>query len=427
MTTAIEAPEVFIKNPSSAVIPHVGLRAFDPITGYGHNVRDYVNQNPVSLESPVIKTRDYSISVYSNVNDTLYTQFQNNMIVPITYRPGLDYTKLKSYVDINSRDGIYIVERYTMAGVSKKAMFEYLEYYKNTRGLSYSDSTIREIKATIEAAITTKKRLATTEIRVLTYVPYNDVVRNQYTYINGPGVVIVHGAVPEELLHPYSPAYLEEELLRPVSDNGSVSVDIAIIDSDNKPFYFMLGSEVKTARPISLKKNSVLPIGCTVVTRRGNTIVTEEYISPENFEERGFYRSEELCATNGNKALVLEEAKHNLDLKKMTFELKKLEEANKKLLNDKIARDEIHKLDMAKRVFDFEHHKITKQMDLEFVLTKFKIDSLTKVTDIRIARNKLQQDLVKYEVETQRAIELHNMKLFDNGIRILETIFKLLR
>jgi len=423
----MNTPDLFIETADTAVIPLTQDNEFDPISGYGVTTRDYAKQNPVVLEPTRGRLPDYSVSVYSTTNDPLYTQYQNNLVTPIAYVPNLDRGVLNKYLECAKGDGIYIVEQYTLAHLTRSSVPSLLEYYAQSRGISYHAPTIARIKEMVSSSITKKGRFIALTLRLLTYLPIDIIKKNTYTYVNGPGLVIVHGDVPDNLHHPYSPINLEGAVVDPVTDDGSVSIDISIIDNDNKPYYYMLGNDVKVVRPVHNKKNAVLPLGGSVTTKRGRAIVDEKFLPLEEFETHGFYRSKELCLYNGNKALAIEEAKHSIELKKVRLELEKLKEMNLKLILDKSTRESVSEMDIAKKQAELEHFSTVKDIELMHMGTKFEFENIAKIADIRTTNYKFGMDAVKLNNELYRAKELHKLKLTDFSTKVFDAVRKILK
>jgi len=341
--------------------------------------------------------------------------------------PNLDRGVLNKYLDGVKGNGVYIVEQYTLANLTRASVPPILDYYAQSRGISYHTPAIERIKEMISSSITKKGRFITLTLRLLTYLPIEIIKTNTYTYINGPGLVIVHGDVPNNLHHPYSPINLEEGIVNPVTDDGSVSIDISIIDNDNKPYYYMLGNDVKVVRPVHTKKNAVLPLGCSVTTKRGRVIIDEKFLPLEEFETNGFYRSKEQCLYNGDKALVLEEAKHDIELKKVRLELEKLKEMNLKLILDKSTRECVSEMDIAKKHAELEHFSTVKDIELIQHSTKFEFENIAKIADIRTTNYKFGMDAIKLNNDLYRAKELHKLKLTDFGTKIFDVVRKILK
>jgi len=408
---------ITIEGGLSAVVPKKVMGEFDPITG-GPVTASYANQNPIVLEQEIRKEKDYSINVYSTVDEVFYTQFQNNIIVPITYRAHLDKEHLGKAMDVIVDDGIYIVERYNLVNVSKKQANDFLDYYTHTRGISYDEVGTEQIQKHIELHRSSRAGICNFELRLVTYISHKSVVENQYTYVAGPGVVIIHGTPPEDLNHPYSPAYLEDTLLAPESDTGNVTIDISIIDNDTRPYYLMVGNTVKTIRPTSSKSASVLPVGATILTRRGANVIDESYIPLQDFEANGLYRSKVLCETNGNKSLVLEESKYKLDLEKSRLEVAKLKESNDKLKNDIAARELAFKHDNANRIMDIKHTAHKNRAELNTSKIKQAMDIAVTGYKHRIGIEKAKFDMRKAEYSAKSAELSYRAKQADASSKI---------
>ena len=421
-----DEPDVYIDRGTSALIPKSSDGETDPISGNSVIMRDYAKQNPIVLEQEISKPKDYCVNVFSTFNELLYTQHQNNLITPITYRANADLRGINKYMDTQKGKGVFVVERYNIVSILKRNLPDFLDYYEETRGIAYNEETIERIRALIAGSVTNKNRFSSVEIRILTFIPEHRIREHQFTYVTGPGVVIVHGDVPPNLLHPYSPAYLEETLLNPVKDDGSTSIDITIIDNDNKPYYFMLGSDVKTIRPLRVKQNNVLPLGGTIVTSRKGFVVDEKFIKLEEFEASGLYRSSELCKTNGNRALMIEELKINNDLERAKLELDKIKESNEKLKLEAIARKEQYDLDMEKKRAELFYYKASKNLEYAHICNKYTIDNKSSMLTLRTNAAKLKADIHKSISDVEKAEQLHKIKVAEHVPKLLELFFKIL-
>jgi len=404
---------IYIDTPNAGIVPTVDANEFDPLCGYGPAMKSYAAQNPVVLETSA--TRDYSVSLFSTAPDQLFVQYQNNLTAPITRRINLDNSKLKDCIKIDGL-GVYIIERYTFNSTKASVVEELLDYYINSVNIAYDKSTVDDIIKTLSDAVTVKRRILRTEIRILTYVSIDKIKYNQYTYVNGSGVVIVHGVPPEGFKHPYSPAYLENSLLSPVDDTGSVTIDISIIDSDKKPYYYMLGNKIHSIRPLHAKQATSLPSGCTITTKRGKNVVDDMYFTLEEFQENGFYRSKELCANNGDKSLMVAEASHKLQLEqsklgleKSKLELKKVQDSNTKLRLEK------------------DYYIATKRIDLQYLMVKYRLDVTSRMLDIRTTGMKANLDMIKTSAEFNRAEALHSLKMADQSVKLLSTLVGILK
>jgi len=410
----------------TAVVPSAPMSGPDPLVPRPKTVALYTKQNPSSGVYDPSSDRNYTVQIFRTCRDVLYAQYITNMITPIQYRTYFDCDDINCYVNNNNTEGVYIIESYSLLGVSTSETEDFLNYYNKTKGLPYDSDISESIKETIFKHRTKRNHRIDSIIRVVTYISADIIRSNQFTYVTGPGIVLIDGCVPEDLYHPYSIKHLKDSLLSNAKEDGCVTIDITIIDSDNKPYYYMLGNTVESIRPVNTRKGSVLPKGAAIVIRRGDKIIREKSVNLENFEDNGFYRSKELCATKGNIQLAADERKHNVELTKLEYELSKLKEANNKLILERETRILTNELDINKRTSDLEYHKAAKEIDLRHTASKSVIELGVKRVDIKNAELKGVLDAKKYEIESMRSRDLHRIKMVDSNIKLLCTVLSAL-
>ena len=396
----------------------------DPITGIGPVGRTYLNENLTVLEEVNSKDKDYSINVFSAMGHQLYTMYHNNMITPVTNRSHLDYNMLSNVMGETVRDGVYIVERYALGNLPKRHACNLLEYYVDARGIAYDDNCVEEVKKRIRSTEHRKRGMRAIELRIVTYVPKDTVLDNHYTYVTGPGIVIINGDIPDNMVHPYSPYNLETTVLMPEVDPSSVGIDISIVDSDNKPYYFRLGNKTMTVRPVTSKANELLPKGCTITTRRGNGVTEDEFVPTNKFEERGFYRSKELCESQGDLSLMVDLEKHRISKDKLALERDKLRDSIDKLKLEHKQRTEMYEMEICRKRLDFTYYVLTKKITLIADGAKAIMEIKAKDMAMSITTYKYELDMIRLNTESKLSNVSNVIKAVDLTIKAISTILK---
>jgi len=417
--------DIFIEPCDSALISNTRETEFDPITGSGPIPSNFNSSKYRALEHDNT-TRHYSVNVFSTTNDKLFAQFHTNMIMPIVRRTSLDVCNLREHLSCDNGLGVFIIERYLLPHIGVGDLADVINYYVESRGLPYDDKTIEQVRRLIFDSKGSRNLSGMLEIRLVTFIPRDKLISNQYTYVTGPGVVICHGTVPSNLNHPYSEYHMEDTILSDIADPGSLTMDISIVTDDAKPRYLMLGKDVKCIRPIATKRRSILPKGCTIVTNRGGEVIDDKYFPIEDFEENGLYNSRELCITNGNRSLAVEESKYHIELAKVELELRKLKEANKKLTMEHNGRIEVHKLDMTKRHVDTILSNSAKEIEIINNRIKSLFDNYNKMASILCGRVGVSLDQIKAANGIANANRLTDIKIADQVIKTVPSIMRLI-
>jgi len=425
-----EQQDVIIEPCSSSVVPVADQKTFDPITGYGPPPNGTFNDAPNVLEDDIKGSRQHSVNIFSTINSKLYAQFHTNMIIPITYRAGLDMFLLNKHTNCGNGLGVFIIERYNLPSISKHSISPILEYYSRTRGLSYDDTTIEDIIVLINNSKikhgANHGALRSLEIRIITFISEKVIKDNQYTYVGGPGITICHSEMPPYVSHPYSESNMKDITFNNEEDSNSMAIDISIVTNNGNPRYIMLGNDVKVIRPITTNKKSVLPDGCTIITSRGNEVIDDIYFPMEDFEHHGLYSSREQCVTNGNRSLAVEDSKYKVELEKAKLELRKVNESNKKLTLEHDHKVNINAIEIDRKLVEYQLSVSSKEVDLIHQRIKANIDNCNKLVSLIGNKAGISIDIIKARNNISHANELANVKLLEQAARTGSAIMKLL-
>jgi len=425
-----EQQDVIIEPCSSSVVPVADQKTFDPITGYGPPPNGTFNDAPNVLEDNIKGSRQHSVNIFSTINSKLYAQFHTNMMIPIMYRAGLDMFLLNKHTNCGNGLGIFIIERYNLPNTSKHSISPILEYYSRTRGLSYDDDTIENIIVLINNSRikhgTNHGALRSLEIRIITFIPEKIIKDNQYTYVGGPGITICHSDIPSYVSHPYSESNIKDITFDNEDNSSSMAIDISIVTNNGNPRYIMLGNEVKVVRPIRTNKESVLPDGCTIVTSKGGNIIDDMYFPIEDFEQHGLYSSREQCITNGDRSLAVEDSKYKVELEKAKLELRKVNEANKKLTLEHDHKVDINAMEIDRKIIEYQISIASKELDFMYQRIKSSIDNCGKIVSLIGSKAGISIDIIKAKNNVSHANELAKIKLLEQVARTGSSVMKLI-
>lgn len=422
---------IMVDHTESSVVPTERIDSPDPLVPKGVITNRYRTENPNAGIYNISIERDYTMQVFRTCSDPLYLLHPSGVTTPIMYNGLHGCTPVNDYVNNTNIEGVYVVESYSLAGVTNSNTDEFLTYYTKTKGLAYTDEVIKDIKQVIQKERINNKGVIHTVLRIVTFVTACDIIDNQYTYVSGPGCVISCGVPPHDLLHPFSPNYIKNELISRNDSRGSATIDITIIDNDKKPYYYMLANKVQTIRPIDNKCSSVLPKGGSITIRRGDDLIKEYSFPLEELETYGFYKNREMCVANGDVKLATEERKQHVEIEKLKLELQKVEESKKKLQIEAENRERQHeidkakdKLDMDKKISDLDFHKAAKDIDIIHTGAKVKLDLLSKKVDFNYSLVKHSLDIDKYVMEMDKLMYVNNLKIADTASKTLGNILK---
>ena len=397
---------------------------------YGNVVAAYLDNN--------INIVDYKYYLFSTMGKNVKAMNSRNMVLPIREKNSINNpmtynTILDNKITNNLTNGIYVAEYYAFNAImSPNEENNLFEYYINSSNLQYSNNTILHIKDffnTINANRGVNKLLTNKGIRIITFIPENELIEHNLVYNKATDLLFIYGDVNDDIKHPSTIPINED---KPLTTANEVFVSIELIDNEtNEARWIKVGSEIVKVLP---SKNNMQGRMAKIAINRNNVNILTKTAEPEDYESLGFYKSKEDAITNNdpNAQIALQELeykKQDIEYKMNKLETEK-ENAVKELEAIKLKYEkekEKYELDIAKMKLEMEHKEKLNEMEIERTIVTDSINRTSSYrkleTDVIIGNLKIETNKINLEKEY---VSLSKTKVERAG-KVTETLFKLFK
>ena len=346
---------------------------------------------------------DKKLYVFSNTDAIpLAVMHGNNLVTPIRYRPwllGYDAVNLVTKLTGNkTKDtlGVFIVEYININHYhdTSRHIKNIINYYEEVCSKMENRKQAENILEKVYKAST---KGGTGSIRIVTYIPFKDILEKRYIFDPMSGLLICAGDLHDDVIHPYSISY--QGMKCDIHNINRNTVSIEIIDNiSGATYYTKIGN---TTIPIVPTKDLTKPNGINITTfNNGSELENFSSELHEASDTLGIYRTKHECEAQGDlnninlaKKHELESKKISLELDKVSLEYKKLEEEKERLITDR---------DYYKQKYEYEIIKLN--LDLEINKQKYKIariDYGKKVLDEDLMYRKHLLDITSYSLKIE--------------------------
>lgn len=337
---------------------------------------------------------DYKKYYFSTFDSNTKVVYKNGMVSPIKQHPNLrgylgEERLKKMFGNKGYTRGVLIVEYFNIIGTSNIAQAEnIINHYLYNENIIYNDETKLAIRETL-LANKTKRGYNDTKIRIISFIPEDQIKNNQSVYHIDTDSMIIYGNVNEHHIHPKGKKFVNEKKPDLKIDTNIVMVDI--IDDTVKPYFIKIGNTVEKvlSRTSTTKSNRVK----VNIMRRGVVVKTHKsYI--KDMKELGIYTSQEECEINGDIKTELEKEKINVTKAQLEVDKNNLlmSSFTSVYKNDSDIKLQDSKLSFAK--FDLHKKKTEHNFNMEAMIVKHSVEM-----------DKLNVDLKKSQLDsTTKAI-----------------------
>jgi hypothetical protein len=368
------------------------------------NSRDLLNRS--SLEGYAENDKDYRKPdreqyIFSTMGTGLITLYSNNMIASVRTKDTLNGYHM--YSEINKltgakepKNGVYIVDYYTMFNNYDTSIETIIQHYLNNSALDYDVSVIEGIRKQINSHKSVF-RPPTFRIRLVTFIPEDEIRTKGFVYVSTSDVVIAKGMMSSKLMHPNSTGY-KNSAFRAYSYKHNV-LHLEVVDNHSSdPYYIKIGNNVETIFPT--RDDSRKSGGALRLSTNNVDMVTRTSDLNGLANDLGIYRDPREAEANGSIDKITNLEKLKLDKEKIELEYHKIEREKERLLEEK---------EFLKSKYEFE---------LKLYEQKFKLidlDIVKKYNEATLGMHKfileLNQSKTKFERERLQSMEKHKHEL----------------
>lgn len=376
---------------------------------------DYNATSSITGDSCYMKP-DRVQNIFSTMYDIpAYVMYNDGMVSCITPRQAIlrQTSMLKKICGENTRvpkygEGIFIVTKYYIRRVNiygDEFNQEITQRVKSHPALR--DVNDMDVQDVIHNLITcTRQKMYTkpyVEIRVVNFIPVDEIVRYGMLYLPDQGLTIGLDCLNDAIQSPVSEMYVQNIKEFVASTQNYVEININDKENPNMMRYMKVGEHLMQIKP---SYNYDKEDGCTFEIYRNDVLVTKETCRLDEMEEKlGIFNSKDQAKFNGDIKLKLDKMKIELEEMKLNSDILRIDFENKKLQHEidtfdigvKLQKDKMHMerellksklelsyLEIAKKKFDFEADKKILEHRIKCEPTKKATDTLKNVADIAL-------------------------------------------
>lgn len=368
----------------------------------------YANTTSLIGNDPYYLRPDKEQYIFTTVNDQLHALHSNNMITPIRKKYGLNdhyaASCIREALKLNNKAsvrGVFIVDYFYIYNDYNCSTDAILKHYGSINTLGYDYNTSREI-----ISIVLKRQTDNTNrmvIRVVTFVPEEILNEYGYVYVPTADITLIRYGLSNTLASPTSKEY-KDNIGLDVEDIKNVFVFDVVDNKKAAPYFVKIGNRTHRIYPT---KNIERDDGVTLsIKKNSSNLITETADLTDMATKLGVYTSKDAADTSGNLQLIMDEKKHQLELKKISNEHYKLNHEKEKLILERdfykekyLAESRIQEqkiklaeLDVVKKVVDIEFDVDKKIIECEQAFQKFDIEQ-------KLSQQKYSYDITKISID----------------------------
>lgn len=362
--------------------------------------------------------------IFSTMGSDLVSINRSNMVNCIRTKANLNNyiitNELARIVDKNlsaTPIGVFVIDYYCYYNDFRINLDHILKFYCMNGGATNIDP---DISSAIADDIFRKGFLNKTpskyEIKILTFIPKDEILANGFVYIPTVDLCICKNKVNDTITHPFSNGVVNFDTIHKFQ-NGTVSdinkIFIEIVDNDSiKPYYINIGNEV---HKIFSTKNINKHNQVKMFIQKNGGIYKDEIVTLDQCNKLGLYSTYDEADSFGNISKKIESDKLKLEFEKISMEKNKLEH-NLEVLNIELEQlKDKHRMDMIKRKEDLNFLITKNSLDLNYMKTK---ETLGLKTAIIKSIGEIKANDLKIQNESA---SITNKKI-DNGLKIVSLI-----
>jgi hypothetical protein len=320
--------------------------------------------------------QDHEMYCFSTMGKGLHAMYPNNMATPIRDKPNLNGQHMTNILwskldKTSSRNGVYIIEYYTIHNDQSGGITPLIDYYLNTTKLINNLDIQKELN---DALATRKGKLVPLDmkLRIITFVEEADILKHTNIYVPGANIVVCKGNL-NMVSHPTSNYASDAVSTVDKADSNNV-IYIDIIDNENhSPYFIKIGNDVHKILSV---KDSSKQDGCFMVIKK-NGAYSADTISCglDNLQEIGIHTSYNDALSDGNVAKLTEIKKIELEHNKIQLEYKKLEHEMEKMKREMEHLREKHAMEIEKKSLELLLMEEKALLDALILTSKFVLDT----------------------------------------------------
>lgn len=382
--------------------PH-NIRNVNRLQTLETKINDEVFTSSYITENPLYERPDYTQHYITTMDRAVFMLDKRNILTPVRKYPNIAFAgKRMMGPDLSAEigtHGVYIIDRYVLQGRNGFDIHKFCEYY------DHLDTFSKEITGIVRAVYlesVTASRLEPAIIRMVTFVPENDINYHNHLYLPTADLCITT-EIPDndklpKLVHPRSREYIRSAKSVNKDNENVVKFDIIDNDAPGKSYYVKIGERVErlVSRVDMEEENS-----CSIIIGRyGVSESTVEHAMPEDYQDHGIYVTHEDAVVNGDRDAELAKLRYvdASETRKEKRELHKLRMEHESSMHE------------AKHTFMFNKHKLESRLKLDamamdIIKTKHKLITTTQETIYKIKLANIQHENKMEETREANALK----------------------